>query len=158
MWSPGILEAPPSLATMDGTPTREEMRTQFVPLFADTGGIDSWLGLDTPDEVFERLALIDETPLSRVQLNQLLVLSHEAGVSDGFFQYYLTQSLMSPDSCFIAAGGQPLSYFSLTIRWGKACRRKSSATPASNQNAKPIPMLLQARCEQAAFPAGGTRG
>jgi hypothetical protein len=34
------------------------------------------------------LTKIDEEPLSRAQLNQLLVFGHEATVSDGFFQYY----------------------------------------------------------------------
>jgi hypothetical protein len=67
---------------------RDELRDQFSPLFAGTGGIDSWLGDDTPDEVFERLGALGSSPLSRVQLNQLLILSHEAGLTDGFFKYY----------------------------------------------------------------------
>src|SRR5437660_1022806 len=38
---------------------------------------------------------IDEGPISRTQANQLLHLCHEAGMSEGFFQYYF---LASPDS------------------------------------------------------------
>lgn len=68
--------------------TREMILKQFELFFGGTGGIDSWLGPDTPQDVFDRLATISKVPLSRVQLTQLLVLSHEAGPSDGFFQYY----------------------------------------------------------------------
>jgi hypothetical protein len=52
------------------------------------GGIGSWLTETTSPAVFERLGSIDDDPLSGVQLNQLLVLAHEAPVSDGFFHYY----------------------------------------------------------------------
>jgi hypothetical protein len=52
------------------------------------GGIGSWLTENTSDDVFQRLATIDLNPLSAVQLNQLLVLAHEAPVSDGFFRFY----------------------------------------------------------------------
>lgn len=52
------------------------------------GGIGSWLSDSTCDAVFERLARIDERSLPAVQLNQLLVLGHEAPVSDGFYTYY----------------------------------------------------------------------
>ena len=51
-------------------------------------GIHRWLNSDTPDEVFKRLSNINTKPLSKEELNQLLILSHEAGVSDGFFNYY----------------------------------------------------------------------
>jgi hypothetical protein len=71
---------------------REEIRAQFLPLFAGTGGIDSWLTDSTPDDVFDRLARLGSEPLTRVQLNQLLVLSHEAGASDGFFSYYWSEA------------------------------------------------------------------
>lgn len=53
-----------------------------------TGGIDSWLGPDTAAEVLDRLRAIPQEPLPLAQLNQLLVLSHEAGMTTGFFQYY----------------------------------------------------------------------
>lgn len=66
----------------------EELLKSFDPLFAGTGGIDSWIDASTPPEVVQRLLTVDQTPLSRAQLNQLLVLSHEAGVSDGCFRYY----------------------------------------------------------------------
>ncbi|MGA8705746.1 MAG: hypothetical protein WB646_02045, partial [Steroidobacteraceae bacterium] len=52
------------------------------------GGIGSWLTKDTRDSVFDRLGSLDQQPLQAVQLNQLLVLAHEAPLSDGFFRYY----------------------------------------------------------------------
>jgi hypothetical protein len=69
------------------------IRAYFEPMFAGTGGIDSWLGPDTPDAVFDRLARIEEEPLSCSQLGQLLILSHEAAPSDGFFEYYWSTAL-----------------------------------------------------------------
>ncbi|HWG08502.1 MAG TPA: hypothetical protein VN672_05795 [Solirubrobacteraceae bacterium] len=60
----------------------------FAPFVSNTGGIDSWLTSDAPAPVFRRLAELGAAPLSRAQLNELLVLSHEAGLSDGFFRYY----------------------------------------------------------------------
>lgn len=51
-------------------------------------GIGAWLSESTDSVVFDRIDSIDKTPLSKVQLNQLLVLGHEAPLSDGFFRYY----------------------------------------------------------------------
>ena len=62
---------------------------QELDLFSlRTGGIGSWITEETDAVVFERLGRIEEEPLTKVQLNQLLVLGHEAPVSDGFFRYY----------------------------------------------------------------------
>lgn len=57
-------------------------------------GIGSWISENTASDVFVRLAEIDEKPLTKVQLNQLLVLAHEAPISDGFYRYYW---LTTPD-------------------------------------------------------------
>jgi hypothetical protein len=81
--------ASPSDST--ATPTadpREVVTAQFAGLLSGTGGIDSWLGADTPEVVFDRLGKLGERELTRAELNQLLVLSHEAGLSDAFFRYY----------------------------------------------------------------------
>lgn len=53
-----------------------------------TGGIGSWLTENTDDEVFTRLGRIEDEPLTKVQLNQLLAFGHEAPVSDDVFRYY----------------------------------------------------------------------
>src|SRR5437868_6614395 len=47
--------------------TKEGILKAFELFFAGTGGLDSWLRPDTPEEVFERLGTIDEKPLSRVE-------------------------------------------------------------------------------------------
>lgn len=58
-------------------------------LFRGNGpGIESWISEKTPAIVLERLARVDVEPLSLSQLNQILILSHEAGLSHGFFRYY----------------------------------------------------------------------
>jgi hypothetical protein len=66
----------------------ETLIKAFEPLFAGTGGIDSWIHADTPPAVLHRLLIIEQEPLTLSQLNQLLTLAHEAGVGDGFFTYY----------------------------------------------------------------------
>ena len=68
--------------------TRESVLRQFALFSFPDNGIGSWLSNDTPDEVFDRLAIIENNPLSKIQLNQLLAFAHEAPLSDGFFQYY----------------------------------------------------------------------
>lgn len=89
----GSLEpVPPETAPEVLDPSNQEVRAQllasFDGMFAGTGGIDSWLGEATPQTVIDRLLELDARPLSRAQLNQLLVLSHEAGLSAGFFEFY----------------------------------------------------------------------
>lgn len=62
---------------------------QQFRLFSVGGdGIGAWLTENTDDKVFNRLERIQDDPLSKVQLNQLLVFGHEAPVSDDFFRYY----------------------------------------------------------------------
>lgn len=74
--------------------SKDKILSMFKLFSGGTGGIDSWIGSTTGEEVFNRLADIGNDPLSNQQLNQLLILSHEAGVSDGFFHYYW---LSTPD-------------------------------------------------------------
>jgi hypothetical protein len=50
--------------------------------------IERWLGLEAHDQIYLRISEINDRPLSHVELNQLLLLSHEAAVSDAFFRYY----------------------------------------------------------------------
>ena len=51
-------------------------------------GFDHWLVRKSPDEVFDRIRAIENNPIGRAQLNQLLHLCHEPGVSEGFYRYY----------------------------------------------------------------------
>lgn len=74
---------------------KKEILRQFeVFSTGNLGGITNWLTESTDDAVFRRLEEISSVPLTRSQLNQLLVLAHEAPVSDGFYRYYW---LTAPD-------------------------------------------------------------
>jgi hypothetical protein len=68
--------------------TKDKILEQLSVLKLGTGGLGSWITEDTDDEVFARLGTIDEEPVTKVQLNQLLAFGHEAPVSDDFFRYY----------------------------------------------------------------------
>lgn len=72
--------------------SKAEILEEFSLFSVPTGGIGSWLTEHTHDDVFERIGRLNEEPLSAVQLNQLLVLGHEAPVGDGFFRYYWLQT------------------------------------------------------------------
>lgn len=67
---------------------KEAILDQFDLFSLNGEGIGGWLTSATDERVFQRLATIDKEPLSRGQLNQLLVLGRQAPVSDGFFRYY----------------------------------------------------------------------
>jgi len=76
---------------------KAQILDQLKLFFLGTDGIGNWLGPETDERVFDRLGRIEKEPLSKVQLNQLLVFGHEAPVSDGFFQYYwLSDPLRHP--------------------------------------------------------------
>ncbi|HYM09880.1 MAG TPA: hypothetical protein VEU62_04065 [Bryobacterales bacterium] len=75
--------------TVDGAELRGADSRERLELFAgDSGGIDSWLTSGFSDIVYSRLNDLPAHPLSCSQLNQLLALSHQAGVSEAFFRYY----------------------------------------------------------------------
>lgn len=67
---------------------RDYIIEQFKDLSSETKGFEGWLSKSAPDIVFERLSRLNREPLTKVQLNQLLLLSLEAGISDSFFKYY----------------------------------------------------------------------
>jgi len=70
--------------------TKEQVLEKCRPYSLGTGGLGNWLTENTDDLVLQKLGSLDESPLSPTQLNQLLLLGHEAGVSDGFFDFYWT--------------------------------------------------------------------
>lgn len=72
--------------------SKKDILDEFSLFSVPAGGIGSWLSEQTHDDVFVRLGQIDEQPLPAVQLNQLLVLGHEAPIEDGFFSYYWLQT------------------------------------------------------------------
>src|SRR5690242_19474911 len=82
------------VATADKSSVR--LRTSLKPLFAGTGGIDSWISDDMNPAVAERLLRVDEEPLSRSQLNQLLLMANEVGISSDSFAYYWLETPEHP--------------------------------------------------------------
>ena len=90
-------EAAPEVVDPANESERSVLLKFFDPLFSGTGGLDSWLHDGVPQTVISRLKSVSDDPLTREQLNQLLVLSHEAGLGAGFFEYYW---LSAPDHTF----------------------------------------------------------
>jgi hypothetical protein len=70
------------------TETKKFILEEFKLFSLGGEGIGGWLNENTHLKVFDRLEKIEKEPLCRAELNQLLVLGHEATVSEGFFQYY----------------------------------------------------------------------
>ena len=68
--------------------SNNQILKEFELFSLGTGGIGDWLTEKTDVKVFERIASIEKEPLTQIQLNQILILGHQAPVSDGFFQYY----------------------------------------------------------------------
>jgi len=72
------------------------VRDQLKLFSGGTGGIDSLLTTDPSEAVCARLGRLHEQPLSCSQFNQLLALSHQPEMSDGFFRYYWLTSRNIP--------------------------------------------------------------
>jgi hypothetical protein len=68
--------------------TKEQIFEELRLFRLKTGGLGSWITEETDPIVLDRIAKVDEEPITKVQLNQLLAFGHEAPVSEDFFQYY----------------------------------------------------------------------
>jgi hypothetical protein len=68
--------------------TKQRILDELQLFRVRSSGLGSWITDETDDGVFDRLGRVDETPITKVQLNQLLAFGHEAPVSDDFFRYY----------------------------------------------------------------------
>ncbi len=67
---------------------RNELAAAYSLFHFGDDGIGALLRPDMHETVFECLSRLESHPLTKVQLNQLLVLSHAGSMSDGFFRYY----------------------------------------------------------------------
>ncbi len=68
---------------------RDNLIAKFNGLsFGTELGLGAWLSKNPHKLVLDRLDKIQTQPITKVQLNQLLVVSKIASISDGFFQYY----------------------------------------------------------------------
>lgn len=80
------------MITLASMTEKERILDEFKLYSFSGGGIGSWLTEATESVVFDRLTEIEKHPLSKAQLDQLLLLSLEGGVSSGFFEYYWRES------------------------------------------------------------------
>jgi hypothetical protein len=83
---------------------KEELIARFRLFTTGNGGLESLVSEETPKTVMDRLMLLDQEPLSKVQLNQLLGLREERGVSDGFFRYYWLAAPETPYKLSVIPG------------------------------------------------------
>ena len=68
---------------------KNELISKFALFsFGHEPGVGMWLSDKMHPLVFSHLQQLGTKPLTKVQFNQLLVVSQTASVSDGFFQYY----------------------------------------------------------------------
>jgi len=68
---------------------RQKVVEKFVDLsFGSEQGLGTWISETAHPLVVGRLQQLENEPLTKVQLNQLLVVSQMGSVSDGFFRYY----------------------------------------------------------------------
>ncbi len=75
---------------------KKEIVNFFYDLSNSRGkGIEYFLSSNGKKEVFERLSIIDVNPLSKVQLNQLLIISGLPGITYGFYKYYWLETPLS---------------------------------------------------------------
>ena len=72
--------------------TKTQLLEELQLFKLHTGGLGSWITEGTDSEVFDRIGQVDESPITKVQLNQLLAFGHEAPVSEDFFRYYWLQA------------------------------------------------------------------
>jgi hypothetical protein len=68
--------------------TRERLFADYRLFHCTSNGLGLFASPLMHDEVVDRLLRLPEEPLTKVQLNQLLVLSKTGSMSDGFFRYY----------------------------------------------------------------------
>jgi len=68
--------------------SKAEIQDYFSSLSDSSGGLTSFLSDSSRDEVFDRLGRIEEDPISKVQLNQLLLMADEAGMTYSCYEYY----------------------------------------------------------------------
>lgn len=60
----------------------------FSDIMHETRGIEGLISKNSHDFILKRLIELEDKPLSKVQLNQLLLLNYSTGVSDDFYEFY----------------------------------------------------------------------
>jgi hypothetical protein len=76
---------------------KDQIVSRFQNLsYGSEQGLGTWLSTDIHPLVISRLQQLTVEPLTKVQFNQLLVVSQIASVSDGFFRYYWRSTPQHP--------------------------------------------------------------
>ncbi len=69
---------------------------EFEIFSGGSDGIDNWINSETHSKILERLSNISKNPLSLNQFNELLGLSGDKVISQGFFEYYWQKATEHP--------------------------------------------------------------
>jgi len=69
-------------------PPKEDILRRLDLFVLGGPGLGGWLSKSSNSLIFERLARLEQDPLSLAQFGQLLVLGHQAPPSDDFLRYY----------------------------------------------------------------------
>lgn len=72
---------------------KKDLLGKFAVFSTGNPGLESLVCEASDPIIINRLLLLDAQPLTKVQLNQLLGLAHEIGVSDAFFSFYWSAAL-----------------------------------------------------------------
>ncbi len=67
---------------------KDKILSEFDLFRGNGGGIESWFSDEMPEVVADVLNECDSKPISLEVLNQLLILSHEGGMTPDFFNFY----------------------------------------------------------------------
>lgn len=84
--------------------SKQDLLERFALFKTGNAGLESLVSNETSGIILNRLAELNEEPLSKVQLNQLLGLGEERGVSDSFFRYYWSAEPKSPYKLSVIPG------------------------------------------------------
>jgi len=76
--------------------SKKDLAREYECFRFGTSGLGRVVHDNMEDEVFHHLSRLEQTPLTKVQLNQLLVLSNAGSMSDGFFKYYWVEQPEHP--------------------------------------------------------------
>src|ERR1043165_877348 len=76
--------------------SKKDLAREYEHFPFGSSGLGNFVHEQMDDDVFRKLKHLDQTPLTKVQLNQLMVLSNAGSMSDGFFKYYWLQKPEHP--------------------------------------------------------------
>jgi hypothetical protein len=68
--------------------TKDDILQEMAFFRGNGEGIESWFSDNISDVAVDVLANCEKRPIGLEVLNQLLILSHEGGISEGFFRFY----------------------------------------------------------------------